>query len=528
MKTLFKALPILSILLIKTFLACSQTDSIKIDDKGLDINNFVIDLNFSQVLKIKGEDLEKFPTQNLEEALNVWLFGKFPSKESLVYVVDGNVNRDLNAYSLNDIEEVYFVLNALTILNGLREQQLVVIKTRKTQNSGVKALGQLSLVNSKPIYNLTLGNLSESEKSELFHHYYIGGYKNVKNIHIGLSADYSKDVFPSLSNRVMDINPSVNRVRLNGFFNSKIGKNNLIDFTINYTPQSFEVRSSSVSNNSRNDKLQNSNSNVLSSALKFNQKFGSNIFNTIELSYNSFNHIEDVFSNTETNSAVELSESNYRVNSANFRIRDHFSHSLKFNNISIVTFFDTFFNWEDSEKTLDVLKDNQGNYSTSYNKIFTKDLQISANPGLSFYLKDYVNITAGISLNKYSYPSGINVSKKLVSNPFVSFGYDLSSIWSKKLMGFKIFGSYAESHAYLKDDQYGYYNYGKLSGFLTDIYSEDSYLKYFGRNKAIYNNTQFPISPSGNNSEVKAFLVGTDLPISRHLSFQYTFESRKI
>jgi hypothetical protein len=527
MKSLILKSIILLLVVLKPCFSFAQIETTKTN--SIDINKLELDKNFIQTITVKGEDLEKFASQNLEEAINVWFFGAYPAKASMIYIVDGNINNDLNAYSPSDIEEVSLVINALTILSGLREQQLVIVKTRKSKgSSGIKAFVGISSVSTKPIYSFTAGNLSESEKPELFHHYYIGGYKNIKSTNLGVSVDYSRDVFPSLSKRTIEINPSINRIRINSYLTSKIGSNNFIEANINYYPQDFNTKSSSNINNNQRVFDQNSKSYQFSSALKFTQKFGSNFLNSTELTFNKFNN-KDI-SNTASKLGTEVSttESNYLVKSDNYRIRNHFTYTAKFNKITLIPILDAYFRKESFNREVNTINKSQMGFSTYNFSTNINEIDYTVIPSVNLYVAEWLNVNAGISINKFPSSNLTSYQDKANYNPFISLGYDFSNIWSQKPLGFKIFSSFALSNPYLRNNQFDDYNAGKLAGFLTDIYKDDSYLKYFGSNKTIYSLTQNIVFPQDNQRKVSSFLLGSSLPVTKKIKFEYTYEKRDL
>src|SRR5882724_2865291 len=82
------------------------------DSSYFDLGVVRLQKKFAQYQSIKGADLEKMPFANLSEAINVWLYGVYSNSASLVYLVDGNIVPDVNAWSIYDIEEVVLVQSA--------------------------------------------------------------------------------------------------------------------------------------------------------------------------------------------------------------------------------------------------------------------------------------------------------------------------------------------------------------------------------------------------------------------------------
>ena len=216
----------------------AQNDSARLDAGVLKFRR-----PFTQSITIKGEDLEKMPFSNLGEAINAWLSGAYSNASTLVYVVDGNLVSDVNAYSVYDIEEVVAVLNAAADMNSATSQQrMVLITTRKSGRgrSGIRVAGQSGLVNTD--FNHALSTDGLRSNNNWYHQYYAGGYLNVKNMSMGISADWLRDVQPSeKADNTQVITPyNLDRIRLNGYFTVKLGTRNDIDVRVNYTPEQID------------------------------------------------------------------------------------------------------------------------------------------------------------------------------------------------------------------------------------------------------------------------------------------------
>lgn len=85
-----------------------------------------------QTVTIRGSYLQKIPFGTLSEVIAPWLQGTMNSKSHLVFVVDGNLVNDVNAWSIYDIEEITLVQNAMVQVNGaINQQQLVLVKTKR-------------------------------------------------------------------------------------------------------------------------------------------------------------------------------------------------------------------------------------------------------------------------------------------------------------------------------------------------------------------------------------------------------------
>src|SRR4051812_26747280 len=101
--------------------AYSQTDSIHYD-----LGRIRLDKKFTQSITIKAADLQRQPFSTLSEAINVWFYGTYTSKNNMVFVIDGNLVNDVNVYNINDIEEITLVQNSLIQVNGATPLQQLV------------------------------------------------------------------------------------------------------------------------------------------------------------------------------------------------------------------------------------------------------------------------------------------------------------------------------------------------------------------------------------------------------------------
>jgi hypothetical protein len=153
-------------------IAYAQTDT-----SHYDLGRITLKKEFTQSVTIKGEDLEKIPSTTLSDAITVWLSGVFTRTNGVVYVIDGDVINDVNAYSIYDIEQVTLIQNATATINGgIQQQDLVLIKTRKNTvgKSGLTVAGQT---------NLTTVKNSPGSDATYYHQYYISAYKNTDALH---------------------------------------------------------------------------------------------------------------------------------------------------------------------------------------------------------------------------------------------------------------------------------------------------------------------------------------------------------
>src|ERR1700722_7136524 len=172
--------------MLSVLAASAQRDSSKID-----IGSICLDKGLTQVISIKGADLEKMPFVNLSDAIAAWLYGAYTSPGLLTYVVDGNPVTDVNIYPIFDIEEVTLVENATAAAGyGGTQQELVVIRTKRGAAGGGwgvrRGAAQAGLVKVDGRHTNT----------GVYHQYYAGAYRNLDKLSFGVSADWIRDVNP--------------------------------------------------------------------------------------------------------------------------------------------------------------------------------------------------------------------------------------------------------------------------------------------------------------------------------------------
>lgn len=215
--------------------ACSNPSSLfaQSDSIHLDLGYMYLNRAYTQIISVKGTDLEKMPFANLSDALSVWLQGAYTISANLQYVVDGNPVSDVNAYSIEDIEEVILVQDASALMRTAEgQQQLVLLRTkRKNTPSGLTVAAQTGLVNQ----SLT----GASTGSSFYHNYYAGGWHNIGKFSIGLSANYLRDVYPLPSGDEVHVTPNLQRFRFNGYLTWRPDSHNQLELTLNYTPESL-------------------------------------------------------------------------------------------------------------------------------------------------------------------------------------------------------------------------------------------------------------------------------------------------
>lgn len=504
------------------------------DQQKIDIGKLSIDKDALQGITVKAKDLEKFPAQNLEEALNVWFFGNYLPSEKMIYMVDGNILNDINIYSIEDIEEATLVQNALATLNGLRNQKLIVITTKKSaKTKEIHFLSQSALVNSKAIYSFydPAYQYSKRTKNAYYYHSIIGISDTKKDFDYRLSADYSRDVFPSLTASKINTSPNLDRIKFNTFFHKKLGKYNQISFNINYTPQFFNVNQNDVRLGLGGGSIQkfnsNYNSNVLSTNLSLESKLGSSFKNNLSLLYKNMHDQQNInfgfSSGTSGNS--QINKNNYQTSS--YRIKDELVGHFDLAGISLDPALGVLIKRNKFSSNFYARAfSGSNNYYESQNHQNSDDLNLSLTPNISIYKEHIFYLNTGLSIDKYgnSFYGSTSFNQTFL-NPFASISYDISNLWDKQNhLGIKLYASYAESNTQLFQNlpQFNYLtSLPNILNITSDHYSTNFNSQIDPSVPIYFNITNLSADHS---KKTKTFQSGVSIPIlKKYLTINYTY-----
>jgi hypothetical protein len=548
---MFKSL----IILTAIFICFSTLTFAQNDTSSYDLGRISVKKEFTQSITIKGSDLEHYQFTNLADAINVWLYGTYSNASSLIYVVDGSIITDVNAYSIYDIEEITLVQNALALTGGSNaDQQMVLIKL-KTSDPGKQGLeinGQTSLINfRKPI-----NSYYETSTTSLYNQFYIRGYKNYKNLSLGISVDYQRDAFPTVNGNYNDLqnanetnnsnaSSNLNRIKLNAYLKANLGSGNTFNLRINYLPQTYnEEQNSAFINNTTliyppylassstnfSDKI---NEHVFNLNLSLNTKFNNELSNTFTISENHFNYTEDFFYNTtavyydQDSSFTTIAKYTGSLN--NLLIKDNLNYHKSWKNLNLdaaVNFSyrnftdSTLFNTVSTNYLTNFTSSfyNQSNNQTSYggNNIHFQLYFIT--PTISFYHKGRFNIQMG-------FVNLLNSDKDFISNNNVDklFPFVTATLYAGKLLGinndeFKIFGSFSRQSQLLAD------YYTNLVDFNAPNTSPANTNFQLGSSDGFKNNMYS--STTNPYNSYNNFQIGAELKVGQNLILDYSFEDR--
>lgn len=434
----------------------AQTDS-----AYLDLGRVKLPKNLTQNVTVKGDDLQKFPFTNLTDAVNVWFNGYLNNTTSPVYVIDGNIATDVNQYPVYDIEEVTLVQNALAQVNGAnRDQQLILIKTKRhyTGNQGLMVAGQTNLVQLQHRGVVTYGSDNVTSNTKLYQQYHISAYKNINQLHVGLSANYLRDAAPVYTNSLQPANnPTTNRWRFNGYLNAPLWKGTTVDATAGYAPQTNDQYFNAVSNSILSSVNYNGNENLFNSTLKLNSQIISGLTNEVRAVYNRYDNdanSEAIRTFTIPQATYIYNTSNSDIKQKNFSLYDNLRYSytagnfviapaVNFNYRSFNTSAANFYTYSTQTSTGSSPVPTAAGSSTSYTSVKTYLLT----PALNVDYKSLFNLTGGLVyiLNSSNNSLSLNNDRKKAF-PFVTASADVARLIDpSSSMSVKAYGSYSLS-----------------------------------------------------------------------------------
>jgi len=480
------------------------------DTSYYDLGRIRIKKEFAQSVTIKGGDLEKFPATNLSDAIATWVSGVYTPANGVTYVIDGDLINDVNAYSIFDIKTVTLIENATTMLNGATQQQnLIIITTRKDHDgkSGFNVAGQSNLI------NLRSDNSPSTYKATYYHQYYVSAYKTVGDMHFGISADYQHDAIaaPSIisSNSIGSKTIKLDRFKLYGFFDSKIGNSSLLNIGINYVP---ETQNMNFTYNGFNPTLTQVETDdikpaLLNTKVSLSSKLLGTLSNLVSFNYNN--------TSGDQNSALTgiQTGNNYDENlvanwsTHNFLIRDNLQYLLTAGDWTIEPSMNLSFRF--SKQNLS--ETNRANFSSGgpiiqQNNSHQEYKVYLLTPSLNVSYKNIFNIQGGLVANL----STVNGDQK--TSPFVMASVDVLRLSNEpESYSWKLFGSYSNSGNY-------YDNNATLLDFNNYQTIAPSYYSNGGVNLAFQS-----VNHSFHN-----FQAGTVVGFfSNKLSVNYNFEKRQ-
>jgi hypothetical protein len=514
------------------------------DTSNYDLSRILLKKQFTQSITVKGNDLEQYPFSNLADAINVWFYGTYTNASTLVYVIDGNIINDVNAYSIYDIDEITLVQNALGQVSGASPgQQLVLIKlkTDRPGKQGIKAAGQTNVVSAANTNNAP----TEKSSARIYNQYYLSGYKNFEDFSLGVSADYQRDAVPQPTSGYYNPSPpfNFNRLKLNVWGSAKLADWNTITIGLNYTPQTSNIaygytllNSTDASYNQPEHSNGHISQHLFNATIAIKSDIIAGLTNNFSAAYNQYNYFERnnlaysipnyYLTPNGYESLAGDSSSASSVKTENLLIRDNLIYKKKIGDFLLEPSINfSFRNFRGSSNystgiasgtgtnfelsNVSSLSSSSDHYSTQYETYLLS-------PSLNATYKGFLNLQGGVV-------SILNPSKDFVSgygiprfSPFLTASADVSKIPGFSVIRLKIFGSFSKQNAIL-DDQYS--SLAGLSSVSNPAASTAIGLNSTGT--SVY--TDLPVNPY---QQYNNYQAGFNLSLPRNLSINYSFEYR--
>lgn len=417
----------------------AQTDSL------LDLGRIKIRKDFVQSITIKGSDLQKIPFGTISEVISPWLHGAMNSRANLVFVVDGNMVNDVNAWSIYDIEEITLVQNALVQVNGaINQQQLVLVKTkRNTGSSGITFAGSSALAK-----NYGDDVMYSKSETNFYHQYHLGARKDFGKISAGASANWVRDVYPLKESWDLKTKTprQLSRFRFNGWFDIALAEGHSISAGVNYVPQKVDYDYSYVGTNALSRYYAKLKQSLINPYIKFSNRIGGGFSNELSVSYLTGNMPVESFYGT--NYIVPSQQSYYSQSTSkhkltNLLIREQVSYNKSFGDWLLApavnfTYRSIVEKFGYSNTTGTVI--NPPSINTGNLKVEAESYVLTPSVGISY--KNSFHLAGGVaaSLTDDTKPMGDGVF------PFASVTVDVLRLGNAgSPESLKIFGSYAKA-----------------------------------------------------------------------------------
>jgi hypothetical protein len=516
----------LALVLLPLCLCFFGTAKAQTDSSYYDLGHVLVKKDFTQSITIKASDLERYQFNNITDAVDVFFSGTFTNSSSVVYVIDGIIVNDVNAYSIHDIEEITLVQSSVAQASGVSPgQQMILIKTRthRPGKQGIEAAGQTSIVSPR-----NNDNVPDAKKpTGIYNQYYVGAYKNYNNADVGVSADFLHDLMPyAVPNTVTSYDPlRFNRFKLNGYADVKLWKGSSLGFAANYTPQVSNY--SYVSNNSTaNETAQlaygdHVSQHLINTTLTLRSHIVDGLTNTLTGGFNHYNYFEtDTALESYTYPGETPNNTYYRTHTAELMrtwlIKDNLLYHKKIGDWSfdpMVNF--TFRSVKDSLINTTVAYENNGFLGPGTPAEATEYYQggkykvYLLTPSLNIYYKDIFDIQGGATGWLNSEKGATSTDKPGRFSPFISTSLNIAALAGLNNVKLQIFGSYARQNNLIDD------NYASLNGFTL----------LGGNNILVQTGSSAPIQYSSLNpyQYYNTYQAGLIFGLLKNLTLSYNF-----
>jgi hypothetical protein len=511
---------IISLFIFNT--ANAQTDS-----THYDLGRISVSKSFTQNITIKAGDIERYQFSNISDAINVFFSGTFThsstNSTSVVYVIDGNIVSDVNAYSIQDVEEITLVQSALgQVSGGSSSQQMILIKTRRggPGKQGIIASNQTGLVNARNNHNYSGAN----KPAGIYEQAYAGAYKNYTDGDIGISADYLHDTYPQiLPNMYTNADPfHFNRLKLNAYADARLWKGTGLSFAANYAPQvtneTYLFNESTANSLLQVTGKSHASQHIFNTNIALSSHIIAGLTNTFSGGYNNYRYNEGGtyyafftepgagYSNATHTNISAYQEAN------TWLLKDNLAYHQQLGDWNIDPSVN--FMYRHLKDTLNYLQlsyqdslSSPAQANASYSKATFKLSLLT--PSLNIYYKNVFDIQGGFVaiLNKENFGPNFPVQHLL---PFVSASLNISEMAKLQAIKLSVFGSFARQNAFLIDP------YVSLSGFELEGFSNITAPQF--NQSELFGVSSFNIYQAYNNYQ-GGFMFG----VTKNFTVDYNF-----
>jgi hypothetical protein len=461
----------LAITFIAALCLLNQTAKAQTDSTHYDLGRIRLNKQFTQAITVKGADLERSPFTNLADALNVWFYGINTNASSTVYVIDGVMVNDVNAYSIYDIEEASLIQDAVVQLNGaFQHTQLVSITTRRhlAEKSGITAAAQANIV--KKSYK-TADNSSDNASSAtgIYQQYYLSAFKNTQTSHMGISANYQHDVIPGIrynstgtQSTSSNGDPKFGLGKFYAYADHTLFTGTVAGVKLNYATQKGDGAGYTVTSGNVQQYLYDAKQNLFNAEAYVDSKIAGGFTNYLSFTYSNSVLDNNSYVNINISGTNEHIISAYHNNSRQYYLKDNLGYKVTLGQFTIQPSVNFTYRRPvsvDSAKAF--ISDGGGAYNQTSQQ---KASQLTLTPSVDVTYKNIFNIQGGFTQllsTKISYISPAAESKNKAL-PFVTGSVNSANLFS----GFtvNIYGSYSKSTTTID----GITQLGNISGYNTN------------------------------------------------------------
>lgn len=473
-------------LMLCGMLACAVANA-QTDSTYLDLGRMRARKEFTQTTVIKASDLAQMPFTNLSDVIRLWVNASYTDKSTMVYVIDGVMINDADAYSIYDIEEITIIQNALSQFNGAASlQTLALIQTKRAKGEQPHfsfAAQAFAVTQKEKGYNYT---------TELFHQYNLSGSGKIGKVAVGGSVDYLHDAMPTYNDSTKIITtPNIDRFRGHLWARTKLGKKSTLAFQGSYTPQNCNSNFSSFSLPVWTSYVRKYNESLLNATLQLQTAITSTLQNRFSAGYTT--NVQKVSDSTVNTSGFN---SRSELNGHQVYLNDNLSYTWNFKNWSIEPALS--FNFQSLKYDYDrsYFSWPAGSHSSTTNQ--EKGSFLTATPMVAITYKNILNIQGGFTQDLSEIVQKDYDGSK--TYPFVTVA--ANALPSNTKLSWKIYGSYAKMFAS-----------NNLSAFQLNDF--DLYTSYFPRPYSIFSYGIWPQGPTASTNSNERYQAGSDLSFAQ-------------